>query len=169
MYDSNGYRKDSMDRFGDDLTELIVSYLWFEDKVRLECVSKQWRRIVFNKQFGIEFSSYPSKNNLRRLVEYIQYIEIRYLDDCAKIFKKQELESLLKKCPNITKVNIHLQYIKNNELLLFGQYCPRLKSLHFAVNSEEDLQFGRHYGHKLEEIYLFGGNEIREFLVVSEC
>ena len=37
----NVYRKNSFDRFGDDLTELIVSYLWFEDKVRLECVSKQ--------------------------------------------------------------------------------------------------------------------------------
>ena len=32
-----------MDRFGDDLTELILQYLTFEDKVRLECVSKQWR------------------------------------------------------------------------------------------------------------------------------
>ena len=39
--------KDSMDRFGDDLTELILSFLWFEDKIRLECVSKQWKRCVF--------------------------------------------------------------------------------------------------------------------------
>ena len=117
MNDSNGYRKDSMDRLGDDLTELIVSYLWFEDKVRLECVSKQWRRLVFSKQFAIEFSIYPSKNNLRRIV--------RYIHNYNKIFKKQELESLLNKCPNITKVIIHYNHIKSNELSLFGQYCPR--------------------------------------------
>ena len=34
------YAKDSMDRFGDDLTEEVIQYLTFKDKVRLECVSK---------------------------------------------------------------------------------------------------------------------------------
>ena len=56
MYDIYGYRKDSFDRFGDDLTELILSFLWFEDKIRLECVSKQWKRCVFQKQFVIELN-----------------------------------------------------------------------------------------------------------------
>ena len=156
MYDKYGYRKDLMDRFGDDLTEEVLQYLKFEDKVRLECVSKQWRRLVYNKQFGIEFSSYTSKNNLRRLV--------RYIGPSENILKRQSLELLLNKCPNITKVNIHLQYIKNNELSLFGQYCPRLKSLYFENKSEEDMQFVRQYGHKLEELYLFGNYEIKEFL-----
>ena len=167
MYDSNGYRKDSMDRFGDDLTELIVSYLWFEDKVRLQCVSKQWRRLIYEKQFVIELSPYPSKNSLRRLFRYIIYnldLDPRYAIFPEKILKRQELESLLNKCPNITKVLIHLPNISNNELLLFGQYCPRLKSLCFEIKSEEDLQFGRQYGHKLEELYLFGNYEIKEFL-----
>ena len=48
------YAKDSFDRFGDDLTELMLSYLILEDKVRLECVSKQWRRLAFNQQLVIE-------------------------------------------------------------------------------------------------------------------
>ena len=43
------YAKNSMDRFGDDLSEVILSYLWFEDKIRLECVSKQWRRLVYQQ------------------------------------------------------------------------------------------------------------------------
>ena len=51
------FAKDSMEKFGDDLTELILQYLTLEDKVRLECVSKQWRRLVFNKQFTIEIDS----------------------------------------------------------------------------------------------------------------
>ena len=44
------YAKNSFDRLGDDLTELILQYLTFEDTVRLECVSKQWRRLIYNKQ-----------------------------------------------------------------------------------------------------------------------
>ena len=150
MNDSNGYRKDSMDRFGDDLTEDILSYLWFEDKVRLECVSKQWRRLVFNKQFAIEFNYYESKHNLRRLVRICHPIAI---------LKRQELESILKKCPNITNVNIGFTNICNKELSLFGQYCPRLKSLRFCVRGEEDLDFGRQYGHKLEELDLMGNDQ----------
>ena len=53
-YQMKVYSKDSMDRFGDDLTELILSYLTLEDKIRLECVSKQWKRCVFQRQSVIE-------------------------------------------------------------------------------------------------------------------
>ena len=52
------YAKDSMDRFGDDLTEEVLQYLTFEDKIRLECVSKQWQRLIYNKQFVIELIEY---------------------------------------------------------------------------------------------------------------
>ena len=48
------YAKNSFDRFGDDLNALILSYLTFEDKIRLECVSKQWQRCVYQRQFVIE-------------------------------------------------------------------------------------------------------------------
>ena len=46
--------KASFDRFGDDLSELIVSYLTIEDKFRFQCLSKQWRRIVFNKTYVLK-------------------------------------------------------------------------------------------------------------------
>jgi len=49
-------RKTSFDRFGDDLSELIVSYLTIEDKFRFECLSKQWRRLVFNKTYVLRIS-----------------------------------------------------------------------------------------------------------------
>src|SRR5579875_1847385 len=41
---------DSMERFGDDLCELILSYLLSEDCHRLQCVSKQWQRLIYNKK-----------------------------------------------------------------------------------------------------------------------
>ena len=61
------YAKNSFDRLGDDLTELILQYLTFEDKVRLECVSKQWRRLVYNKQFIIEGQRVGNKDFVTHL------------------------------------------------------------------------------------------------------
>jgi hypothetical protein len=44
------YPKNSFERFGDDLCELLLSYLSISDKIHFDCVSKQWQRLVFNKQ-----------------------------------------------------------------------------------------------------------------------
>ncbi|CAG2180368.1 unnamed protein product, partial [Oppiella nova] len=41
------YAKDSLDRFGDDLCEHILSYLTLDDRFRCECMSKQWQRLVY--------------------------------------------------------------------------------------------------------------------------
>ena len=49
-------------------------------------------------------------------------------------------------------------------LSLFGQYCPRLKSLSYPCNSAEDLDFYRMYGHKLEELVLSGPNDKKQCL-----
>ncbi|CAG2108735.1 unnamed protein product [Medioppia subpectinata] len=38
------YALNSMDRFGDDLCQLLLSYLSLEDRFRLELVSKQFQR-----------------------------------------------------------------------------------------------------------------------------
>jgi hypothetical protein len=44
------YSKDSFDRYGDDLCEKILSFLSIEQKFKFECVSKQWKHLIFNKQ-----------------------------------------------------------------------------------------------------------------------
>ena len=67
--DINGYRKDSMDRLGDDLTEEVIQYLTFEDKIRLECVSKHWQRCVYRKQFVIEIGDNNTQNSLNKLLD----------------------------------------------------------------------------------------------------
>ena len=92
------YVKESMDRFGDDLTELILSYLTFEDKIKLECVSKQWKRCVFQRQFVIEINflrRYETHNSLNGL--------FRRSDD-ERQSDEQRLVSVMKKCQNITKI-----------------------------------------------------------------
>jgi hypothetical protein len=47
---NRNYSKDSFDRFSEDLSQLLLSYLSFEEKFNFECVSKQWKHSVFNKQ-----------------------------------------------------------------------------------------------------------------------
>ncbi|CAG2108186.1 unnamed protein product [Medioppia subpectinata] len=47
------YAKNSMDRFGDDLCQLLLSYLLLEDRFRCECVSKQIQRTVFESVVDI--------------------------------------------------------------------------------------------------------------------
>ena len=41
------------DRICDDLSEVLLQFLPLDDKLRLECVSKQFQRTVFQKQFPI--------------------------------------------------------------------------------------------------------------------
>ena len=134
------YRKNPFDSFGDDLTELILQYLTFEDKVRLECVSKQWRKLIYNKQYLIELDIGSNDKVIRQKAMYLNF---------------QQLESLLKKCPNIRRVDISSSIKNTSEVLsLIGRYCHRIKSLIFWTDSgEEDkcLSFFRRYGHKLEE------------------
>ena len=148
-----------MDRYGDDLTEEVIQYLTFEDKVRLECVSKQWKRCVFQKQFAIELcKSVKSRPFALKSLFRLIGNEIR-LD-------YQSLECLLKKCPNIIKV--HLGFKRSgasDELSLIGQYCHHISSLTFIRHGIKDLEFGQKYGHKLKELRVVGKNvRIENFL-----
>ena len=137
------YAKNCFDRFGDDLTELILQYLTFEDKVRLECVSKQWRRLVFNKQFEIIITPFDKyKNSIKVFADRTQLNE-------------QYLESVLKKCPNIKRVYLDLT-VNTSVLSLIGRYCQRIKLLKYKYSRDDNaLDFFRINGHKLEDLYLY--------------
>ena len=131
MYDNNGYRKDSMDRLGDDLTEEVIQYLTFSDKVRLECVSKQWMRYILQKQSVIKIKVLSSKS-------YVNAFEL-----------------FVKKIPNIKKV-ILLGDVSRLLFRVIGRYCPNIKSLDFRYLRADinTMEFFVMYGHKLEELSL---------------
>ena len=165
--DSNGYRKDSMDRLGDDLTEVILQYLTFADKIRLECVSKQWKRCMsetYKKQSVIEihFSGRERHNSLNKLMSWVK-VDDNYND--SKELNEQNLESVLKKCPNIEKLVLRIR-VNSSVLSLIGRYCHRIKSLSLYKPSvdEKSLSFFRQYGHKLEDFELYGSDELVEHL-----
>ena len=161
--------KESFDRFGDDLTEEITQYLTFEDKIKLECVSKQWRRLVFRRQFvlwiecklkNFEVVRVDYHNCLNRLVyryEPPDYLYYRRPD--AWLYMNQTyLVSVLKKCPNIERIRLRINS-DGTELDLFFRYLPKLKhvyceDMHFIETRLTLTQTAFNYGLKLESIQL---------------
>src|SRR5690349_4776238 len=91
-------QKSSFGRFGDDLTELIVSYLSLEDKLRFECLSKRWQTLVFAKQ--------------NRLI-----VDHRFAYKSSARVVVNRLESVLKKCPNISSIDISIAVNNSDKVL----------------------------------------------------
>ena len=151
------YPKKFFDRFGDDLTELILSYLTFEDKIRLECVSKQWRRLVFNKQFELNITA---KNTLFKEI------------GTGYTLKRQSLKSVLKKCPNISRVRLPKGTI-DEWLEVITKYCRRITKLEipYCCNETQLMSFATKHGMWLQEFGIdkFTGklpNYMKKFLLM---
>ena len=165
-----------MNRLGDDLTELILSFLTFEEKIRFECVSKRWQRLIFNKQLAIgliaEFLRYGRRpDSLDKLVTDSERYNKRKTGYRSRIDLKS-LKSVLKKCPNITKAVLEVD-TNGKEVSLIGQHCQRLTAIELdpiAFNAKILLDFGRKRGHQLTEIKFLGScfdkqhDTIRDFL-----
>jgi hypothetical protein len=130
--------KSSFDRFGDDLTELIVSYLSFEDQIRLECLSKYWKNSVFNQIFELKVN-----NNSRLASKFV--------------LNMTAFQSVLKKCPNLKIISFDRNVVSDGrELSLIGQYCPHIEELEYVPSfyrRTQFLDFGRQYGHRLKRLF----------------
>ncbi|XP_054155932.1 uncharacterized protein LOC128954382 [Oppia nitens] len=119
--------KDSFDRFGDDLAELLLQYLPIDDRLSLESVSKQWLTLIFTTETHLVFD--------RKLRE-------RLFGKNSLINKKQTLnlfESIVKKCPNITTITIKDTHFTDDYFKLFNdnKYCSRLT--HISLNHSSYL------------------------------
>jgi hypothetical protein len=68
--------------------------LSFEDKIKFECISKQFQRLVSNKQFIIEVNEYPNRkeNTLNALIKKRNEINVK------------AFEGVLKKCNFLNEV-----------------------------------------------------------------
>ena len=83
-------RQSFSDRICDDLCEEILQYLSLEDKLKFEGVSKQFQRTIFEKHYELTIDTYNG---------YYLYIEDIFID-------MKSLKVLLKKCPNITSIEM---------------------------------------------------------------
>src|SRR5437868_14547166 len=86
--DSQKKRQSFDDRVWDDLSEELLQYLTIEDKLRLECVSKQFQRTVFKRQHNITIGS-----------SFLGHKNVINFKTC------QQLAVVLKKTPNINQIN----------------------------------------------------------------
>ena len=148
----DNYRRDSFcDRFCDDLSEVILQYLSLEDKLRLQCVSKQFQRTVFKRQYDLfihmsdpeisELNLYGIRSNLNIRRDYY-YFKVQSLDS---------FKALLKKCPNITSIELDGQDLtytnhnysdKINEVFqLIIENCNNLNEFISMIETQTDITF----------------------------
>ena len=96
------FRRDSFsDRVCDDLSQILLKYLSLEDKLKLECVSKQFQRTVFQKHYVFDerFLNFLFKGNT-----FVSESRLRGSSSDPRVGRNRYLNgfsSILKKCPNI--------------------------------------------------------------------
>jgi hypothetical protein len=142
------FKRQSFDKFGDDFCELIISYLSLEDKIKFECVSKQWQTLIYNKQNTLIINNSNPLEPIKGSTILSKY-----------------LENVLKKAKFITKIvtDFDLSEIPNGEqvLELISKYCSHLKSIKFDFNGINDSTieaFAENSSKKLTEIELIPNN-----------
>lgn len=160
------FGRNSFERFGDDLCELLLSYLTFKDKIALEDVSRQWRRTIYNKQSVLRvFSVHP--------VEPIAHLNNHYVNDLLvpikvknfvsgfannmnmRTLEPNRLKTLLTKCKRIKRIEFTRVYIDKTLFEIIGEYCPQLESIQLdliGLEEEDIVSFGEKYGKRLKQI-----------------
>ena len=165
------YRKDSFDRFGDDLSELILSHLSFEQKLSFECVCSRWRRQVFSKDFRFEILRHKFKCGHKRLFirSYVHQNQTFELE--PNLFK-----SLMKKFLNLSELLIDSNCKCDENVLrvlidLYHNSLKNLKTLNIRVKeditNEVLIEFSRLFGQTLTEVSIAGLSEGRLATVLS--
>ena len=139
----NNYRRDSFsDMVCDDLSEVILQYLSLEDKLRHECVSKQFQRNICAKHFVLIFDFNNNKTrvinleNLLRKFANIRQITIRcnsyYYSIVRNIESKYNkvIDLIIKYCNNLTHFNLIWYDMSEDNAKLFNEkFGPKLISV----------------------------------------
>ena len=102
-------RQSFIDRFSDNMCEEILQFLPLKDKLRLQCVSKQFQRTVFKGQYELYINiwcrahhkSFLENKMSRKIYHNYYYIEDERMDS---------FKTLLKKCPNITSISLNWDF-----------------------------------------------------------
>ncbi|CAG2175385.1 unnamed protein product, partial [Oppiella nova] len=119
------YPRDSLDRYGDDLCEEILSYLSLEDCFRVECLSKQWQRLVFKRQHVFDVDIVLMEKKVHHRGRHVG-------QTIAKDVNWRALETVVKKCPNITSIDMIVNSKDTERLFerLMNAYNDSLTAIH---------------------------------------
>ena len=168
------YSRDSFDRFGDDLTELILKYLPFKDKARLQTVSKQWQRFIFTKQSMIYFRVHDFDYNYNVDKDLVCAFkgQTRFQKDVDK------LENLLKKCSAIRKIDFGYTAVDDGVAEAVVQCCPFLHTISWYMKDMTRhgvTLFAEHFGSRLKSLYMRNSrmykptNMTNQILLITSC
>ncbi|CAG2172158.1 unnamed protein product [Oppiella nova] len=128
------YSKDSFERFGDDLCEVLLSYLSFEDRFRYECLSKQFRRLIYTTLSELTIDRKIMKNIVKADNFGDNYFEFNILSQIAK------------KCPNLQRIDC--SQLRPNERPVFAAIhalrdnCPHLRHYYCTFHGSDDRLIG---------------------------
>ena len=153
--DSNKKRvipKNSFDRFGEDLSELIFSYLSFEEKFRFECVSKQWQYLIYNKVYKVIYDVCWYNCCLPYLFWRRGRVPLSV--------NLEKLRIILEKCQNIRCIKFKNTVTNVNQVFqLIIQKCHNLREIEINFNGLSEqlfFLFEEKYRIKLKKVYIFG-------------
>ena len=143
-------KKSFSDRICDDLCEEILQYLSLEDKLKLEGVSKQFQRTVLKKHYELIIETKNSVPNRDAKREYkYHYIRNKFID-------LKSLKVLLKKCPNITSIELKRPVREcdyNPVFRRITKYCNNLREVKTCgnwINNKDIINFQRKFGPKIK-------------------
>ena len=155
-----------MDRFGDDLCEVLLSYLNVNEKYRLDCISKQWKRCIHQKENYIKFGSYNGLNiSLLDLIIYPKILEkfkkiyrnVQIVEFATNFFIKSPIFELF---PHLKEIVINFQTSPTNkELYNLLRTIPenikiRIKNVVCIQNSAQFEIFASYFVNRVTELRL---------------
>ena len=162
-YNQNLFKSESnlfSERICDDLCEVILSFLPIEDKLRLEAVSKQFQRCIFNKQSVIEIKNCELRKVNRKSLYYglVHNSNSRYINI-------ENFETLMRKCRFCTEFRFKSYCIVNREEVLSSliQCSNNIRKISFDFNDispETVVEFGLKFGQNLQKLSFVFANPV---------
>ncbi|CAG2102982.1 unnamed protein product [Medioppia subpectinata] len=139
------YAKNSIDRFGDDLCQLLLSYFPLEDHIRYECLSKQFQRTVFGSLRHIciddKLMRRLPKSNIRQIFatisikcENIETIDCRDIDFRSEERIVEVLNAFRDNCRHLRQIYCNLWRITSMRSL--GPLVTRIGRIEYFADSD---------------------------------
>jgi hypothetical protein len=159
----NNFDLDSFERFGDDLCGLLLSFLPISHKIKFECVSKQWKSLLFNRKQKL-IITYSEDNKYTIKTICFEREPKHWMQRIRYYINTTLLEKVFKKFKYITHLVMnsgkHLICEYNNEPKVFeliANYCLFLEKFECnfmneekRLNAQDFYDFGLKCGQRLK-------------------
>ncbi|CAG2100563.1 unnamed protein product [Medioppia subpectinata] len=137
----------SFDRFGDDLCQLLLSFLPLKERFRYEFISRQWHRLVFTTQSDliIDDNLCDTANDNKILSDDLSRMKILFglkltFTTNSEAILSQLLSRIGRKCPQLKSLEILFnESTIDNVLQTIGTSFKRLKRLQLTFDSNVSL------------------------------